>query len=236
VVKSKSSPAKADGKAPANPDRAALVRVGNRVRARLASDPAMIRIPIEQAELFTMAGFLSPTECDRFTAMIDTVAKPSTLYSTSYDSGVRTSYSGDVDPTDLFVRMVTRRLDDLLGLDGSWGETVQGQRYEAGQEFKLHCDWFPTDSEYWAIESHQGGQRSWTAMVYLSDVEDGGATEFPYLDYSNWPQRGSLLVWNNISPDGEPNIMTLHAGNQVVRGTKYIITKWYRTRPWGVHG
>lgn len=232
----KSNPSPAKPKLPANPDRAALVRVGNRVRSRLASDPAVVRVPVEQAELFTMAGFLSPAECDRFIAMIETVAKPSTLYSASYDSGVRTSYSGDVDPTDPFVRMVTRRLDDLLGIEGSWGETVQGQRYLPGQEFKVHCDWFPTDCEYWPAESSQGGQRSWTAMAYLSDVEEGGATEFPYLDYSSRPVRGSLLIWNNMSPDGEPNIMTLHAGTPVVRGTKYIITKWYRTRPWGVPG
>ncbi|MDB5725074.1 MAG: 2OG-Fe(II) oxygenase superfamily protein [Novosphingobium sp.] len=221
---------------PANPDRAALMRVGKRVRARLANDPALVRIPVDQAEMFAMAGFLTPAECDRFIAMIDTVAKPSTLYAASYDSGVRTSYSGDVDPSDPFVRMVTRRLDDLLGLDGSWGETVQGQRYLTGQEFKLHCDWFPTDIDYWTHESRQGGQRSWTAMVYLNDVEEGGATEFPYLDHLSWPARGSLLVWNNISPDGEPNVMTLHSGNPVVRGTKYVITKWYRTRRWGVQG
>ena len=232
MAESNPSPAQAN----ANPDRAALVRVGKDVRTRLSSDPAVRRVPCEQVELFTMVGFLSPAECDRFIAMIDIVAKPSTLYSASYDSGVRTSYSGDVDPTDPFVRMVTRRLDDMLGLDGSWGETVQGQRYLPGQEFKLHCDWFPTDSEFWPPESRQGGQRSWTAMVYLNDVEEGGATEFPYIDFVSRPERGSLLVWNNISPDGEPNIMTLHAGNPVVRGTKYIITKWYRTRPWGVQG
>lgn len=236
MVKSKLSSAPSSGKTQANPDRGALVRAGNRVRARLASDPAIARVPVEQAELFTLAGFLSPAECDRFTAMIDKLAKPSTLYSASYDSGVRTSYSSDVDPADPFVLMITRRLDDLLGLEGNWGETVQGQRYEVGQEFKLHCDWFPTDSEYWATESSRGGQRSWTAMIYLTDVEEGGATEFPYLDFSSRPERGSLLVWNNISPDGEPNIMTLHAGTPVVRGRKYIITKWYRTRAWGVHG
>ena len=34
------------------------------------------------------------------------------------------------------------------------------------------------------------------------------------------------------APEGEPNLMTMHAGTPVVRGTKYVITKWYRTRPW----
>jgi len=222
--------------AKANPDRAALKRVGERVRARLAGDPTARREPVEQAEVYSVPDFLAPAECDRFIAMVDAVAKPSALYAQSYDTGVRTSYSGDVDPQDSFVRMITRRIDDLLGLDGAWGETVQGQRYLAGQEFKLHCDWFPTDSEFWANESRQGGQRSWTAMIYLNDVEEGGATEFPYAHFASTPRRGTLLTWNNATPEGEPNMMTLHAGTPVVRGTKYIITKWYRTRPWAQHG
>jgi prolyl 4-hydroxylase len=29
-----------------------------------------------------------------------------------------------------------------------------------------------------------------------------------------------------------PNPWTIHAGMPVVRGVKYIITKWYRTRRW----
>jgi prolyl 4-hydroxylase len=217
-----------------NPDRAALLRLGGRVRARLAADPAVRKIPVEEAELHCVDGFLTVAECARFIAMVEAAAKPSTLYSTSYDSGVRTSYSGDVDPFDPFVRMITRRIDDLLGIDGAWGETVQGQRYLPGQEFKVHCDWFPTDSEFWPQEARQGGQRSWTAMIYLNDVEEGGATDFPYLRFSSIPRRGSLLLWNNNTPQGLPNMMTLHAGTPVVRGTKYIVTKWYRTRPWGI--
>jgi len=39
-------------------------------------------------------------------------------------------------------------------------------------------------------------------------------------------------VWNNADEDGLPNLRTLHAGNPVTRGVKYIITKWYRARPW----
>ena len=46
-------------------------------------------------------------------------------------------------------------------------------------------------------------------------------------------ERGKLLVWNNNSPDGRPNEATMHAGTPVIKGTKYIITKWYRSRKWG---
>jgi prolyl 4-hydroxylase len=41
-----------------------------------------------------------------------------------------------------------------------------------------------------------------------------------------------LLIWNNALPDGRPNEGTMHAGMPVVKGVKYVITRWYRTRPW----
>jgi prolyl 4-hydroxylase len=40
------------------------------------------------------------------------------------------------------------------------------------------------------------------------------------------------LVWNNMGRDGKPNPLTLHAGRPVEQGVKYIVTKWYRARPW----
>jgi prolyl 4-hydroxylase len=214
-----------------NPDRAALRKVGERVRRRLDADPAAVRLQTDQAEIYAVGDFLGAAECDRLIEIIDAVAKPSTLYKQDA-SGVRTSYSGDVDRSDPFIRMIERRIDDLLGLDNRWGETIQGQRYHQGQEFKSHCDWFPTDEEYWAAEARSGGQRCWTAMIYLNDVAEGGETSFTYLNMAIPPQRGALLTWNNMTPDGEPNMMTLHAGSPVVRGVKYIVTKWYRTRPW----
>ena len=69
-------------------------------------------------------------------------------------------------------------------------------------------------------------------MIYLNDVEEGGETTFPNLGVSVTPQQGALLAWNNASPDGSPNMATLHAASAVVRGVKYVITKWYRTRAW----
>ena len=64
-------------------------------------------------------------------------------------------------------------------------------------------------------------------------MEEGGATEFPQLGIAFPPQQGTLLLWNNALPGGAPNSHVIHAGTPVVRGTKYIITKWFRTRPWG---
>lgn len=214
-------------------DQAALARVGEQVRARLAADPSAYKVPVDQAEIFAFGDFLSPAECDRFIAMVDQVAKPSAVFDTTYESEFRTSFSGDVDRGDPFVRMIERRIDDLLGMEPAWGETVQGQRYCPGQEFRAHCDWFWTLAKYWPKEARRGGQRSWTAMAYLNEVEEGGTTDFTRLGLSIPPQRGALLVWNNATPTGEPNWNTMHAATPVVRGMKYVITKWYRTRKWG---
>ena len=41
-----------------------------------------------------------------------------------------------------------------------------------------------------------------------------------------------LVLWNNALPDGTVNDDTLHAATPVERGVKYVITKWFRTRPW----
>jgi len=215
-----------------NPDKAALARTGELVRTRLENDPSAYRVPLDKAEIFAVSEFLSERECEHLIAMIDEVAQPSQVFEEVYQPAYRTSYSGDVDGHDTFVRMVERRLTDLLGIDLTWGEAVQGQRYGPGQEFKAHCDWFDTRSEYWKTEVKRGGQRSWTAMVFLNEVEEGGKTEFPNIGVSIPPQRGALLVWNNALPDGEPNGDTLHAARPVIRGVKYVITKWFRTRPW----
>ncbi|MDR2836954.1 MAG: 2OG-Fe(II) oxygenase, partial [Azonexus sp.] len=197
-------------------DKAALARIGAAVRRRLADDPAVHRIAVEQAEIFAVGGFLSPGECTHLMAMIDSVARPSSTFDPENTHRYRTSYSGDVDSGDSFVRMIERRLCDLLGIDPAWGETVQGQRYEPGQEFQAHHDWFDAAAAYWPGEMKRGGQRSWTAMAYLNDIAEGGATVFDLIGVSVQPQAGALLIWNNARPDGTPNPQTRHAALPVV--------------------
>ena len=164
--------------------------------------------------------------------MIDQVARPSPVYDGPAAATYRSSYSGDVDPGNSFVAMIERRISDLMGIEQTWGETFQGQRYLPGQEFQGHYDWFDTSADYWRKETRVGGQRSWTAMAWLNEVEEGGETRFSQLGIGFPPTAGSLLMWNNARPDGTPNPAVLHAGMPVVRGVKYVITKWFRVRRW----
>ena len=215
-----------------NPDKDRLRRIGRKVRARLEAVPEVYKVPTDKAEMFAIGEFFTPEECGRLMGMIDAVAKPSQAFDADYSSGHRTSYSGDVDPYDPFVIKLQRRIDDLLGINPAYGETIQGQRYMPGQQFRAHTDWFPANTPYWEEEKERGGQRSITAMAYLNPVEEGGATAFPLLGISFEPRPGTLLIWNNADPEGVPNPQTIHAGMPVVKGTKYIITKWYRSRRW----
>lgn len=214
------------------PDQDALKRLGAQVRKRLDSDPAAYKIPTDKAEIYAIGDFLGAAECRRLVTMIDVVARPSELHETAYVAKFRTSYSGNLDPMDPFVQSISRRIDDLLGINSICGESIQGQRYLPGQEFKPHNDWFYADQEYWKLERKRGGQRSWTAMAFLNEVEEGGHTHFVDVEASIEPKPGVLLVWNNALPDGRPNEDTLHAGTPVIAGAKYVITKWYRTRKW----
>ncbi len=219
-------------KFPPNADQARLQTLGRQVRERLAANPQVYTVPSEEVELFAVGDFMSPPECAKMMELIDATAKPSKVFDLEYESGYRTSYSGDVDPCDPFVKKIGRRIDDLLGMDPSFGETIQGQRYMPGQEFQPHHDWFHPNTSYWEFEMSRGGQRSFTTMVFLNEVEAGGTTDFPDLGISLEPKPGVLLIWNNAQRDGLTNPKTIHAGRPVQAGAKYIITKWYRTRQW----
>ena len=85
------------------------------------------------------------------------------------------------------------------------GEPLQGQRYRVGEEYRHHRDHFRIDKPHWQVERRRGGQRTWTAMVYLNAVEEGGETDFPELDLKIAPEPGLLVLWDNMDRQGMPN-------------------------------
>lgn len=215
-----------------HPDSGALASIGAQVRKRLAGQPKARRLPDDRAEIYTVDDFLAPPECAHLIGLIDAVASPSCLIDEADWKDYRTSYSGDIDVADAVVRSLEARFSAMTGLDADCGEASQGQRYRCGQYFHEHCDWFDTTSPHWPREIGCGGQRSWTAMVYLNAVDEGGLTDFTRVALCVPPRAGALLLWNNALPDGTPNPWTMHAARPVVRGVKYVVTKWFRTRTW----
>lgn len=214
-----------------NPDKHALAQIGARVRRTLDADPRAHKLDSDRAEIYAIPEFFLPEECARLVTMIDAVAQPSELLDADpLQPAFRSSSSGNFDVRDPFVQGISGKIDAILGLPRRYGEPIQGQRYRPGQEFKPHHDWFYTDQPYWRAQSKTGGQRSWTAMAFLNHVESGGQTEFANIGIGVSPHPGVLLLWNNATIDGEPNEDTLHAGCPVQSGTKYILTKWYRSR------
>ena len=206
--------------------------IGRKVSEKLAREPAVTAVPIPGIQIYYCDGFLDEARCKTLIGMIDTNRRPSTLLSDKPDYAFRTSESCDMDRWSHDVRPVDEGIAALLGIAPKQGETMQGQRYAPGQHFRAHHDFFYEDQQYWQQVKHEGGQRTWTAMIYLNNVEEGGATWFPTAGIKVAPKRGLLLIWNNMAADGSPNQLTLHEGMPVVRGVKYVVTKWFREGDW----
>jgi len=209
-------------------------RIGRDVAARLEANPNVHPALVGAAIAYYYPDFLTADQCDHVIRLIDANRRPSTLLSDREDYGFRTSESCDMDRYSPDVEPIDNSIADLLGIDPKRGETMQGQRYAPGQHFRAHHDFFHENQSYWAQMKATGGQRTWTAMIFLNDVEEGGATWFPQAGLKVAPRRGLLLAWNNMADDGSPNLLTLHEGMPVVKGVKYIITKWFRERDWAV--
>ncbi len=200
---------------------------------RLLQRDGMQRVPSEKLELFQLRTALPQALLADLIRLIEKDRRPSTLADAGDDRYFRTSETCDLDAGEPAVRELERILFALNGIDAGHGEPVQGQRYDVGQEFKPHCDYFNPGGADWQKYCAVAGQRTWTFMIYLNDVEAGGATRFKAIGKTFQPEAAKLLCWNNRRPDGRENPNTLHHGMKVRKGLKYVITKWYREKPWG---
>jgi prolyl 4-hydroxylase len=199
----------------------------------LAATAGVQRVPTRELELFVVRNFLDEETCAALIARIDERRRPSTIADDVGIANFRTSETCDLDWRDPLVAVVDSKIGALLGLPPGSGEPLQGQRYAPGQEFKPHTDTFEPGGYDFYVHTASQGQRTWTAMIYLNEPGDGGATRFKRIGKTIQPERGKLLAWNNLLRDGSPNPATLHQGMKVRRGTKYVLTKWFREQPAG---
>jgi prolyl 4-hydroxylase len=212
-----------------SPARAETGRAGR--KALLAAGAE--QVATDKAEIYRVDDFLDPAECATLVERIDAGCTPSPLHIAHRYEGYRTSQTCTLDAADPTAARVAARIAALLALDPAYGEPMQGQVYQAGEYYRMHADFYYIDEAYWPQVDSMGGQRTWTAMIYLDMPGQGGATRFPYLDLEFESRIGRLLVWNNMDRHGSPNSWTIHQGCDVGTGSKHIITQWFRERPWG---
>ena len=102
-------------------------------------------------------------------------------------------------------------------------------RYQTGEEYRPHRDYLPP-ARLATADGIRGGQRRFTAFVYLNPVESGGETDFPGLGIRIAPKQGRAVFFRNTDADGSPDPRTLHAGTPVIAGEKWLATLWIRER------
>ncbi|OWA51232.1 Prolyl 4-hydroxylase subunit alpha-2 [Hypsibius exemplaris] len=144
----------------------------------------------------------------------------------------------DVDPV---IAKVNRHIGYVTNMDMEQAEQLQIANYGIGGHYNAHYDFFrnPNDPDTKQIEPNLG-DRIATFLLYMTDVEAGGATTFPVINVTLFPQKGSAAFWYNLNRDGTGDVRTLHEGCPVLSGNKWISNKWIRevgqfpTRPCGL--
>ena len=111
---------------------------------------------------------------------------------------------------------IKRRIARSTGQFEGW----QALRYRPGQEFKPHTD--PLQDA--------PNRRDLTVIITLQSPEAGGSTVFPRLGCAVVSQPGTLLLWENLTPDGHVEPDSLHSGTAVTAGEKMILVNWILQR------
>jgi prolyl 4-hydroxylase len=200
--------------------------------------------------------FMTRAECEHFIAAATPSMAKSTVVDSatgkSVDSQIRTSSGTFLRRShDEVVADVERRIAEFSMVPEEHGEGVQILRYEKGQKYEAHYDYF---HDKFNADPAKGGQRVATLLMYLTDVEEGGETVFPASadkphaaggsDSDGWsecakrgiavkPRQGDALLFFSLDLEQQLDTASLHAGCPVVRGVKWSATKWMHVGAFG---
>jgi prolyl 4-hydroxylase len=129
------------------------------------------------------------------------------------------------------IAQLEARIARITGVPVNHGEAFQVLHYGHTEEYQPHYDFFEPSTDDEKANLAGPGNRTSTLLFYLNDVDEGGATYFPKLDLAIHPKPGQALWFGYLGADGKLDYRSEHAGLPVIRGTKWIATKWLRERP-----
>ena len=127
---------------------------------------------------------------------------------------------------------ISEKISNLLNISLDNAESIQVIYYNKTQEYKSHYDgWEFNGSERSVRNLLRGGQRIYTALCYLNDVEKGGGTIFTKINKTIDPEKGKLLVFKNVYDNSNVrHYLSEHAGMPVLEGEKWGFNLWFREK------
>jgi prolyl 4-hydroxylase len=183
-----------------------------------------------------LQGFLTAAECRHVIGLADDKFSRSLVFDTVTgeirEDPSRTSTSVMLKrEQDAVVKRIEQRAAEAAGVPLDHLEPLQVVRYEPGQKFAAHHDYFGP----LLLKGDRAGDRLVTIFVYLNDLdalELGGGTRFHVPNKTVRPKEGCAALWYNMrrGSDGLPAVdpSTLHSGEPLHMSTKYGINIWAR--------
>ncbi|KAN0035121.1 hypothetical protein ACTA71_004380 [Dictyostelium dimigraforme] len=180
----------------------------------LSQTPRIYRIP----------GFLTDEECE---FLIDT-SKNKLRPCNEISSGVHRSGWGlfmkEGEEDHQITKNIFNKMKSFVNISESC-EVMQVIRYNQGEETSSHFDYFNPLTTNGSMKIGLYGQRVCTILMYLCDVEEGGETTFPEVGVKVKPIKGDAVLFYNCKPNGEVDPLSLHQGDPVLKGTKWVAIK-----------
>jgi prolyl 4-hydroxylase len=200
--------------------------------AMVAGQSIQVTLSVDAPALRVLDGILSEQEC----AGLIELARPRLRRALTVDADGRQQADDRRTSAGMFfalnelplVGLIEQRLAALLDLPVNHGEGLQVLHYLPGQEYEPHYDWFDPEQPGFGAITRAGGQRIASVVMYLNTPEKGGGTAFPEIGLTVTALRGSAVYFAYEGGDHS----SLHAGLPVLRGEKWIATKWLRERPY----
>lgn len=178
---------------------------------------------LEEPLIVVLENVLSDEECDGLIEMSKDKMNRSKIGVTHEVNEIRTSSSMFFQENEYdILTKIEKRISTIMNIPVEHGEGIQILKYTPGQEYKAHFDFFTSSS----IAAKNN--RISTIILYLNDVEHGGETFFPKLNFSVSPRKGMAVYFEYFYNDKNINELTLHGGAPVITGEKWVATQWMR--------
>ncbi|XP_016419704.1 prolyl 4-hydroxylase subunit alpha-1-like [Sinocyclocheilus rhinocerous] len=180
---------------------------------RLMYAPVKEEVEWDEPRIIRYHDIISDSE----TEILKNISRPqlSRSETTRGVSKTRTAQGVFLEEDTIVVAPISQRIADITGLSMDSAEELYVQNYGIGGRYEPHYDEW--DNENGRIA---------TFLIYMSDVEIGGATVFPEVGIALKPKKGSAVFWYNLHKNGNVDLYTEHAGCPVLRGNKWVANKW----------